>query len=279
MVQGKESACNAGDTGDAGSIPASRRSPGGGNGNPLQYSCLENPMDRGAWRATVQGTSSSVRHDWACICGSFCGLINRLTLNSIPLFRNTTIFLFTHLLKDILIVSSFWWIMNKAAINIHVQVQRKISPVLGKYQIIKFLGHIGSHRVGHNWSDLAHMHIVRIHVVLLKTNKQPNCLSNWLKHLIFPLGMNESFCSFTVSSTFDVSVADFGHSNRCVVLFQFPFPWWYMIWNIFSYYLATVYLLCLLRSWPIFQSYCLLLLNLKSSLYILYLYTHILSSI
>ncbi len=43
---GKESACNAG---DPGSIPGSGRSPGEGNGNPLQYSCLENPMDRGAW--------------------------------------------------------------------------------------------------------------------------------------------------------------------------------------------------------------------------------------
>ena len=42
---------NAGDTGDAGSIPESGRSPGGGNSSPLQYSCLENPMDRGAWRA------------------------------------------------------------------------------------------------------------------------------------------------------------------------------------------------------------------------------------
>ena len=50
---GKESACNAGDTGDVGSIPGSGRSPEEGNGNLLQYSCLENPMDRGAWRATV----------------------------------------------------------------------------------------------------------------------------------------------------------------------------------------------------------------------------------
>ena len=41
--------------GDAGSIPGSGSSPGEGNGNPLQYSCLENPMDRGAWRATVHG--------------------------------------------------------------------------------------------------------------------------------------------------------------------------------------------------------------------------------
>ena len=48
----KASACN---TGDLGSIPGSGRSPGEGNGNPLQYSCLENPLDRGAWRATVLG--------------------------------------------------------------------------------------------------------------------------------------------------------------------------------------------------------------------------------
>ena len=44
--EGKEYACNAGDTGDVGSIPRLGRSPGGGNGNPLQYSCLKNPMDR-----------------------------------------------------------------------------------------------------------------------------------------------------------------------------------------------------------------------------------------
>ena len=46
---------NAGDTGDLGSVPGLGRSPGGGNGNPLQYSCLENPMDRGAWRVTAHG--------------------------------------------------------------------------------------------------------------------------------------------------------------------------------------------------------------------------------
>ena len=51
---GKESACNVG---DPGSIPGSRRSPGEGNGNPLQYSRLENPMDRGAWQAAVHGVS------------------------------------------------------------------------------------------------------------------------------------------------------------------------------------------------------------------------------
>ena len=50
---GEESTCNAGDMGDLGSIPGSGRSPGEGNGNPLQYSCLGNPMDREAWQATV----------------------------------------------------------------------------------------------------------------------------------------------------------------------------------------------------------------------------------
>ena len=44
---------NAGDTGDVGSIPGSGESPGGGHGNPLQYSCLENAVDRGAWWALV----------------------------------------------------------------------------------------------------------------------------------------------------------------------------------------------------------------------------------
>ena len=48
-ASGKEAVCNAGDIRDTGSIPGLGRPPGGGNGNPLQYSCLENPMDRGAW--------------------------------------------------------------------------------------------------------------------------------------------------------------------------------------------------------------------------------------
>ena len=56
---GKESACNAGDTGDTGSIPGSGRSPRVGNGKPLKYSCLENSMDRGAWRVTVLEVAES----------------------------------------------------------------------------------------------------------------------------------------------------------------------------------------------------------------------------
>ena len=57
---GKESACNAG---NLGSILGLGRCPGEGNGNPLQYSCLENPMAREAWRATVHGVAR-VRHNW-----------------------------------------------------------------------------------------------------------------------------------------------------------------------------------------------------------------------
>ena len=53
---GKASAYNAG---DPGSIPGSGRSPGEGNGNPFQYSCLENPMDGGVWLATVHGVAKS----------------------------------------------------------------------------------------------------------------------------------------------------------------------------------------------------------------------------
>ena len=58
-LSSKESACNAGDTGDMGSNLWSGRSPGGRHGNSLQYSCLENPMDRGAWWATVHRVTKS----------------------------------------------------------------------------------------------------------------------------------------------------------------------------------------------------------------------------
>ena len=55
----KNPCANAGDRRYAGSIPGLGRSPGGGHGNPLQYSCLENPMDTGAWQATVHGVAKS----------------------------------------------------------------------------------------------------------------------------------------------------------------------------------------------------------------------------
>ena len=58
-ASGKEPSAKAGDIRDAGAIPGSGRSPGGGLGTPLQYSCLENPMDRGAWWAAVHGIAKS----------------------------------------------------------------------------------------------------------------------------------------------------------------------------------------------------------------------------
>ena len=67
---GKESSRSAGDIGDMGLIPGSERSPGGGNANSLQYSCLENFVDRGAWWTTVHGVAKSQTwlNHWACAC-------------------------------------------------------------------------------------------------------------------------------------------------------------------------------------------------------------------
>ena len=65
----KNPPANAGGAGHPGLIPGSGRFPGGGNGNPLQYSCLENPVDGGAWRATVHRVAESwaqlSAHTWA----------------------------------------------------------------------------------------------------------------------------------------------------------------------------------------------------------------------
>ena len=66
---GKESACN---TGDPGEIPGLGRSPGGGHGNPLQYSCLENPMDRRAWQATAHRVTNSQLYD--CHFSTACNI-------------------------------------------------------------------------------------------------------------------------------------------------------------------------------------------------------------
>ena len=59
---------NVGDTRDGGSIPGLQRSPGEGNGNPLQQSCLENFMDRGGWQATVHGVAKSWTRQYARMC-------------------------------------------------------------------------------------------------------------------------------------------------------------------------------------------------------------------
>ena len=63
---------NAGDARDTGLIPGSGRSPGEGNGNPLQYSCLENPMNRGAWQVTVRGVAKSLTQLSVCAHTHVC---------------------------------------------------------------------------------------------------------------------------------------------------------------------------------------------------------------
>ena len=78
--------------GNTGSNPGSGRSPGGGNGNPLQYSCLENPMDRGAWWATVHGIAR-VGHD----------IVEQLSSNNCILFYTSpycTIVIFDNLKQN-----------------------------------------------------------------------------------------------------------------------------------------------------------------------------------
>ena len=71
---------STGDKGDTGSIPGSGRSPGRGNGNPLQYSHLENPTDRGAWRATVHGVAELDTTEWLSIHAHFEN-IEKVVLN------------------------------------------------------------------------------------------------------------------------------------------------------------------------------------------------------
>ena len=86
MVDSQESACNAG---DLGSIPGSGRSPGEGNGNPLQYSCLENFMDRGSWLQSMG--SQSTGHDWVtntCHPSSSLSPVSTFTYLCCKLFFN-----------------------------------------------------------------------------------------------------------------------------------------------------------------------------------------------
>ena len=77
-TSGREPACNARDARDSGSIPGSGRSPGGCNGNPLKYSCLENPINRGASWATVHGVTELEHRPmggWLLTLGGQAGLL------------------------------------------------------------------------------------------------------------------------------------------------------------------------------------------------------------
>ena len=90
---GSEVKASPSNAGDPGSISGSGRSPGEGNGNPLQCSCLENPMDEEAWLAAIYGVAQSRT------------LLKRFSSSSIVLLGWTTIYVSTYLLKDILAAS------------------------------------------------------------------------------------------------------------------------------------------------------------------------------
>ena len=97
----KVSACNAG---DLDSIPGWGRSPGEGNGNPLQYSCLENPMDGGAWWATVPGVAKSRTR--------VSDLTLTFTLNFVELFYLLSLEIFLNFLNNMFIcVDSVLWFL------------------------------------------------------------------------------------------------------------------------------------------------------------------------
>ena len=135
--------------GDLGSITGLGRSPGEGNSNPLQYSCLENSMDMGAWWATVHGIAKS----WTQLSEhfmSFCGreLIFFFLLNNILSFGCTTVYISIQLLKDIMVAVKFWQLCIKLlqtsvwrfCVDVHFQLLW-VNMIIGLYSksIFSFL--------------------------------------------------------------------------------------------------------------------------------------------
>ena len=98
----KNPPANAGGIRDMGSIPGSGRSPGGGHDNPLQYSCLENPMDRGVWSATLHGVAKS----WT-------------RLKILNMHTHTHTHTYTHIHTQKVVISAF------PAFSIIVRIRRK----------------------------------------------------------------------------------------------------------------------------------------------------------
>ena len=110
----KNPAVNAGDTGDGGSIPGSGRSPRVGNGNPLQDSCLENPMERGALWTTVLGCQTTGAHT-SCFRGRSCFLCLQV-LCSLKCFASHQFKLL--LLQSLLIIIyNKWFFLNYFAVS------------------------------------------------------------------------------------------------------------------------------------------------------------------
>ena len=104
-AHGKESTDNAGDLRDTGLIPGLERSPGGGHGNPLWYSCWGNPMDRGGWQTAVQG-SHRVRHDWS----NLAQLVDRAIFRQRDSWWRSTLW---HSLSPSICSLLSWWVIPK----------------------------------------------------------------------------------------------------------------------------------------------------------------------
>ena len=124
---------NAADERDAGSIPGSGRSPGGGHGNPLQYSCLENPMNRGAWRATVHGVSKS----WTQLKQQHIAQFNYFNKPLLPITLNNE-----HMIRG-----SLGWVTEKAMAPHSGTLAWKI-PWTEEPGALQSMGSL---RIGHNW--------------------------------------------------------------------------------------------------------------------------------
>ena len=110
---GKESTCNAGDAGDMGSIPGLGRSPGGGHGTPLQYSCLETPMDRGAWctmvhRVPKSRTRLKLLGTHTCVRGAGSGSIDGVMV---------VVVLSSH------VTSSDQWVVSEGCMSFHMSTE------------------------------------------------------------------------------------------------------------------------------------------------------------
>ena len=122
----KASACNAG---DLGSIPGLGRFPGEGNGNPLQYSCLENPIDGGAWLATVHGLQR-VRHNW----------VTSFSLSLSPSLQLSA-YALVYLCFTLVVQSQNWWCQREIMMLNH-QGRRIFSRSLTLSQVPSICSHL-----------------------------------------------------------------------------------------------------------------------------------------
>ena len=133
-TSGKEPTCQCRlDVRDTGSIPGLGRSPGGGHNNPLQYSCLENPMDREAWQAAVL----RVAHDWSnlvhahlMILWGLSKIINTKSL-ALPKVSHYLFLLFCFLfnrMESLLVAESSWQEAVKVVLPIAPHIQHRLGP-------------------------------------------------------------------------------------------------------------------------------------------------------